>query len=321
MEALYPEIEPYDRGMLGVGDGNLIYWEVCGNPCGKAAVVLHGGPGSGCSRWHRRLFNPAVYRIVLYDQRNCGRSTPHASDPDTDLSSNHTWNLVDDIERLRSHLNIDRWLVCGGSWGSTLALAYAEQHPERITEMILWGVTTGRPLEFDWSFRGGIAILFPAQWERLSQALPAAYRVGTDIVEAYAQALHDRDPAVRRLAATAWCTWESAAPVWPPTEGLSPRFEDPAFAMAFARIVTHYVRHNAWVGDDRLLRNAGVLADIPGILVNGRFDFQAPIGWAWELKRAWSLAQLVIVDEAGHDASNAAVTSALIQATDRFSKP
>src|SRR5215475_3191724 len=213
MEALYPEIEPYDRGMLGVGDGNLIYWEVCGNPCGKAAVVLHGGPGSGCSRWHRRLFNPAVYRIVLYDQRNCGRSTPHASDPDTDLSSNHTWNLVDDIERLRSHLNIDRWLVCGGSWGSTLALAYAEQHPERITEMILWGVTTGRPLEFDWSFRGGIAILFPAQWERLCQALPAPYRVGTDIVEAYAQALHDRDPAVRRLATTAWCTWESAAPV------------------------------------------------------------------------------------------------------------
>jgi proline iminopeptidase len=303
--------------MLEVGDGNLVYWETCGNPRGKPAVVLHGGPGSGCSTWHRRLFDPTAYRIVLFDQRNCGRSAPHASVPDTDLANNNTSNLIGDIERLRRHLDVDRWLVCGGSWGSTLALAYAETYPDRVTGVILWGVTTGRRKEFDWLFRGGVAVLFPEQWERLRAGVPVAERDG-DIVEAYHRSLHDPDAGIRQRAALEWCRWESATPAWPPTDGLSARFTDPAFAMAFARLVTHYVRHDAWLEDEVLLRGAGLLADVPGIMVSGRFDLQAPIGWAWDLSRAWPRARLVIVDDAGHDASDARITEELIRATDQF---
>jgi proline iminopeptidase len=305
--------------MLEVGDGNLVYWEACGNPRGKPAVVLHGGPGSGCSEWHRRLFDPTVYRVVLFDQRGCGRSRPHAGAPDTDLASNNTSNLIADIERLRQRLDVDRWLVLGGSWGSTLALAYAETHPERVTEMILFGVTTGRRSEFDWTFRGGLAVFFPEQWERLRAGVPVAEREG-DIVEAYHRLLHDPDPSVRRRAAESWCLWESATPAWPPATGLAERFSDPTYALAFARIVTHYVRHNAWLEDESLLRDADSLADIPGILVNGRFDFQAPIANAWELNRVWPRAELVIVDDAGHSV-NAGVARELIHATDRFAGP
>jgi len=306
--------------MLGVGDGNLVYWETCGNPDGKPAVVLHGGPGSGCTAWHRRLFDPTAYRIVLFDQRGCGRSTPHASAPDTDLASNNTPNLIGDIELLRHHLEVDRWLVVGGSWGSTLALAYAEGHPQRVTEMILFGVTTGRRSEFDWTFRGGLATFFPEQWERLHAGVPAAGQ-GGDIVEAYDRLLHDPDPVVCQRAAQAWCLWESATPAWPPTTGLAERFREPTYALAFARLVTHYVRHDAWLEDGSLLRNADSLADIPGILVNGRFDFQAPIANAWELKRVWPRAELVIVVEAGHAADNADITRELVRATDRFATP
>src|ERR1700676_2831719 len=204
MKDLYPEIAPHEHGMLEVGGGNRVYWETCGNPRGKPAIVLHGGPGSGCTPWHRRLFDPSVYRIVLFDQRNCGRSTPPATAPETDLSSNHTSNLIADIERLRQHLEVDRWLVFGGSWGSTLALAYAERYPERVTEMILFGVTTGRHQEIDWLFRGGVSIFFPEQWERLRNVLPEAERAG-DILEAYYRRLNDPDLAVRKLAAEAWC--------------------------------------------------------------------------------------------------------------------
>jgi proline iminopeptidase len=313
---LYPEIEPHEHGMLDVAGGDLVYWETCGDPRGKPAVVLHGGPGSGCSPWFRRLFDPSAYRLVLFDQRGCGRSTPHAGEPGADLASNNTANLLADIERLRRHLDVDRWLVLGGSWGSTLALAYAEAHPHRVTEMVLFGVTTGRHSEFDWTFRGGLAAFFPEQWERLRAGLPVAERDG-DVVEGYHRLLHDPDPAVRRRAAEAWCLWESATPAWPPAAGLAARFRDPAYALAFARIVTHYVRHNAWLEDGVLLRDAGRLAGIPGILVNGRFDFQAPLANAWELKRAWPRAELVIVDEAGH-APNPGLTRELIRATDRF---
>ncbi|MBF6590613.1 MAG: prolyl aminopeptidase [Ktedonobacterales bacterium] len=317
MADLYPAIEPYEQGVLAVGDGQQVYWETCGNPRGKPAVVLHGGPGSGCSPWHRRLFDPSAYRLVLFDQRNCGRSTPHASAPQTDLAHNTTAHLVADIERLRQHLGVERWLVGGGSWGSTLALAYAEHAPERVTEMLLFGVTTGRHTEFDWLFRGGVAILFPEQWARLRASLPAAERDG-DIVEAYHRLLNDRDPTVRQRAADAWCLWESATLAWPPSTELAERFTNPTFALAFARLVTHYVRHNAWLEDGRLLRDAGVLAGIPGILVNGRFDFQAPIANAWELNRVWPRAELVIVENAGHAASNPGLTQELIRATNRF---
>ena len=313
----YPAIAPYAHGMLDVGDSNRVYWETCGNPDGKPAIVMHGGPGSGCSPWHRRLFDPAAYRIVLFDQRNCGRSTPSASSPDTDLASNQTANLIADVEQLREHLGIDRWLVLGGSWGSTLALAYAQRHSKRVSEIILFGVTTGRRAEFDWWFRGGAAILLPAHWERLRDALPTADRNG-DIVEAYHRGLNDRDPEVRRQAAMAWCRWESATLAWPPSHDLAPRFRDPDFAMAFARIVTHYVRHNGFLEDGILLRGADAMAGIPGIMVNGRLDVQAPIGWAWELHRVWPRARLVIVDDAGHDASNASITRELVRATDLF---
>jgi proline iminopeptidase len=314
---LYPPIEPYQHGMLEVGDSNRVYWETCGDPRGKPALVLHGGPGSGCTPWHRRLFDPSAYRVVLFDQRNCGRSTPHASAPAIDLASNNTAKLIADIERLRRHLGVERWLVLGGSWGSLLALAYAERYPNRVTELVLFGVTTGRRKEFDWLFRGGVAILFPEQWDRLRDALPTALR-DADIVEAYHRLLHDPDASIRNQAARAWCTWESATPAWPPAHGLSPRFRDPAYALAFARIVIHYVLHYAWLEDGVLLRDAGAIANIPGVMVNGRFDLQAPIAWAFDLDRAWPHGELVIVDQAGHDASNAGITGELIRAIHGF---
>ena len=316
---LHPETEPHDHGLLDVGGGDSLYWEVCGNPGGKPAVVLHGGPGSGCSPLFRRLFDPASYRVVLLDQRNCGRTAPHASEPEIDLSTNTTANLLADIERLRRLLGIERWLVLGGSWGSTLALAYAEAHPARVSELVLFGVTTGRHAEFDWTFRGGLARFFPAEWARLLAGLPEPERDG-DAVDAYHRLLFDPDPAVRARAAEAWCRWESATPDWPPKEGLAERFRDPAYALAFARIVTHYVRHKAWLEDGALLRNAGALSGIPGVLINGRFDFQAPLGNAWALKEAWPRAELVIVDDAGHSASEA-LFAEIVRATDGFREP
>lgn len=316
---LYPDIQPYDHGMLQVDESNLIYWETCGNPRGRPAVVLHGGPGSGCVAWHRRFFDPNAYRVVLFDQRGCGRSKPHASAPDTDLANNNTANLIQDIELLRQHLEIERWLVWGGSWGSTLGLSYAETHPGRVTEMILWGVTTGRRSEFDWLFRGGVAIFFPDQWDRLRAGLPLAEQDG-DVVEAYSRLLNDPDPQVHKQAAVVWCMWESATGAWPPTNELAERFTDPAYALAFARIVTHYVSHDAWLEDGSLLRGVERLVDIPGIIVNGRFDFQAPIGNAWELHRVWPQADLVIVDDAGHAPTSPALRQELIRASTRFAQ-
>ncbi len=316
---LFPEIEPYDRGMLDAGDGHRVYWETCGNPAGKPAVVLHGGPGSGCTRWHRRLFDPAAYRVVLLDQRGCGRSTPHAGEPAADLIANTTAHLLGDLERLRRHLDINRWLVLGGSWGSTLALAYAEAHPERVSEIVLFGVTTGRHREFDWWFRGGAAVLFPAEWDRLLAGLPADRR-GGDVVDAYARLLNDLNPAVHRKAATDWCAWESAGVAWPPEARLAPRFTDPRYALAFARLVTHYVRHNAWLADGVLVRGAGALAGIPGAMVQGRLDLGAPIAWAWELSKAWPRADLVVVPEAGHAGDHPGISAELVGATTRFSR-
>ncbi|HEY0830022.1 MAG TPA: prolyl aminopeptidase [Candidatus Dormibacteraeota bacterium] len=312
MPQLYPEVEPHDHGMLDVGDGNVMYWETCGNPAGKPALVLHGGPGSGCSPWFRRLFDPRAYRIVLFDQRNCGRSRPHAADATTDLRANTTPHLVQDIELLRGHLAVDRWLVVGGSWGSALSLAYAEAHTDRLTEMVLFGVTTGRRSEVDWLFRGGVARFFPEQWARLVQG-----RREDEVVERYSRLLNDPDPEVCRRAAFEWCLFESATPHWPPHEGLDRRFQDPAYALAFARIVTHFVRHDLFLKDGGLLRNAAVLSKVPGVLISGRFDFQSPISNAWELHRAWPGSQLVIVDEAGH-AADARIGGEIVRATDRF---
>jgi proline iminopeptidase len=316
MTDVYAEIEPYESGMLDVGDGNAVYWETCGNPDGKPAVVLHGGPGSGCGDFFRRFFDPAAYRMVLFDQRNCGRSTPHASELATSLAANTTAHLVADIESLREHLRIERWLVLGGSWGSTLGLAYAEAHQARVSELILFGVTAGRHSEFDWLFRGGLALFFPEQWARLEAAV-SSVRGDDDILDTYQRLLSDPDPEVRARAAEAWCLWESATPDWPPRTELAERFRDTRYAVAVARIVTHYARHYAWLEDGVLLRNATVLADIPGVLISGRFDFQAPIANAWTLKEAWPQAELVIVDDAGHGAP-AAISAEIIRATQRF---
>jgi proline iminopeptidase len=318
VRTLYPRSGRTSRACWRWGTATAC-WETCGNTRGKPAVVVHGGPGSRCSTFHRRLFDPTAYRVVLFDQRGCGRSTPHASEPDIDLTSNTTQNLIADMERIRQHLDIDRWLVFGGSWGSTLALAYAETHPTRVREMVLWGVTTGRRVEADWLFRGGVAVLFPEQWERLRAVLPTAEREG-DIVDAYARMLHDPDPEVCRRAALAWCTWESVTPAWPPTAGLGERYADPRFALAFALLVTHYIRNGVFLEDGELLRNAHALANIPGVLVNGRFDLEAPIANAWELDRACPRAELVIVEDSGHAGDDPDLTRELILATDRFAR-
>ncbi len=294
--------------MLRAGESELLYWETCGNPAGKAALVLHGGPGSGCTPWHRRFFDPDVYRIVLFDQRGCGRSSPHASETPADLSRNTTQALVADVELLRSHLRIATWLVWGGSWGSTLALAYAETHPERVDALVLWGVTTGRRSEFDRLFRGGLAPLLPEEWERFRAAAP-----GDDVVDAYHRLLNDPDPAIHHGAARAWCAWESAT-----LRSTPPRFSDPAFALAFARIVTHYVRHDAWLEDGELLRRAGELAGIPGVMVAGRQDLQAPLEHALALRAVWP-GELVVVD-GGHAPAEAEMARALVAATDHFGR-
>ncbi|MEX1104473.1 MAG: prolyl aminopeptidase, partial [Dehalococcoidia bacterium] len=274
MTQLFPEIEPYDHGMRDVGDGQLVYWEVCGNPSGKPAVVLHGGPGSGCTPGMRRYFDPAVYRVVLFDQRGSGRSTPHASDPSTDLSTNTTEHLLADIERLREHLGIERWLVYGGSWGVTLGLAYAERFPERVTEMVLVSAALTRPADIEWLYRG-VGRLFPQQWERFRAGVPDAERDG-DLVAAYHRLLESPDAAVREKAARDWCDWEEAVVSSSPGYRPNPRYERPEFRMAFARIVTHYFSNDAWLEDGVLLREAGRLAGIPGIMIHGRFDLGSP---------------------------------------------
>jgi len=310
---LYPEIEPYEHGLLEVGDGNLVYWEVCGNPNGRPAVVLHGGPGSGCTTGPRRHFDPDAYRIVLFDQRGCGRSKPHASDPGTDLASNTTNHLLADLEQLRRHLRIDDWLVFGGSWGSVLGLLYAERHPERVTGMVLTGVATGRRAETDLLTRG-LGRLFPEAWARFRDGVPAVDRDG-DLAAAYARLLNDPDPAVRAKAARDWCDWEIAAL---PTSSPHPRYERPEFRLAFARIVTHYWSHGSWLEEGIVLRQAGALAGIPSVIVQGSLDLGNLLGTPCELAHAWPGSELVLVDEAGHSSGDRGTTEMLVAATDRF---
>jgi proline iminopeptidase len=318
MRGRYPEIEPYDYGMLDVGDGNQVYWETCGNPAGKPAVVLHGGPGSGCTPGWRRYFAPVAYRIVLIDQRGCGRSTPHVSDPAVDLATNTTHHLLADIEQLREHLGIERWLVFGGSWGSTLGWAYAEKHPERVSELVLFSVVGTTRREVEWVTRD-MGRVFPEQWERFRDGVPAAERDGS-LVDAYSRLLEGPDPAVREQAARDWCAWEDTHVAIQADHKPDPRYEDPVFRMVFARLVTHYWRHAAWLEDGILLREAGKLAGIPGVLVHGRLDVSGPPDVAWTLAKAWPDAKLFLVDDAGHGAGDPGMTERLIEATDRFSR-
>ncbi|MEC3978597.1 prolyl aminopeptidase [Amycolatopsis sp. H20-H5] len=315
MAERYPEIEPYEHGMLDVGDGNLVYWETCGNPEGKPAVVVHGGPGGGCGPGLRQYFDPAKYRVVLFDQRGCGRSTPNVLDPATDMSGNTTEHLLGDFELLREHLGIESWLLFGGSWGSTLGLVYAERNPHRVTEIVLVGVTTGRHSELDWITRG-IGILFPEAFERFRDGVPAAERDG-DLGRAYSRLLEDPDPAVRAKAAKDWCDWENAILMVQADDVPLPRFEDPDHRYAFARMVTHYFGNRCFLPDGLVLREAAKLAGIPAVLVHGRLDLSGPLITPWELLKVWPDAELVVIEGGGHS-SGPGMSETLVAATDRF---
>jgi proline iminopeptidase len=293
------------------------YWETCGDPAGKPAVVLHGGPGSGCGPGWRRFFDPDAYRIVLFDQRGCGRSTPHASDPSADLSVNTTHHLVADIERLRRHLGIERWLVFGGSWGSTLALAYAREHADHISEMVLFSVGTTTRREVEW-LTDHAGRFFPEAWRRFRDG--AQLKAGERIVDAYARLLADQDPAVREAAAKAWCAWEDAHVALSPDHRPDARYEAPRFRMAFARLVTHYFRHAAWLEDGELVRAARGFGDIPAVLIHGQLDLSSPPDVAFELSQAWPNCRLVRIPDIGHGARDARMARALVEATDRFAR-
>lgn len=315
---MYPEIEPYEHGMLDVGDGQLVYWETCGNPAGKPALVLHGGPGSGADGSWRRMFDPAAYRVVLFDQRGSGRSTPDAGEPDIDLSTNTTQYLIRDIEQLRRHLGIRRWLLLGGSWGATLGLAYAEEHPEAVSEIVLFSVTNTTRREVEWITRD-MGRVFPAQWARFRDGVPAAERDG-NLAAAYSRLLHDPDPAVRDKAARDWCDWEDAHVATVPGHQPDPRYLDPRLRLRLARLVTHYWGHAAWLDEGILLREASKLAGIPGVLVHGRLDISSPADIAWNLAQAWPDAELHLVEGAGHGTRGPGMRDLVIGALDRFAR-
>ncbi|GGZ28036.1 proline iminopeptidase [Streptomyces inusitatus] len=314
---MYPPIEPRLRGMLDVGDGNRVYWEECGNPEGKPVLVVHGGPGSGCRPGLRRMFDPGRCRIILFDQRGCGRSTPHASDPATDMRHNTTAHLIADMERLRERLGVGRWLLYGGSWGSTLALAYAQTHPERVSEIVLQAVTTSRRSETDWLYRGA-SRFFPEAWDRFRAGAPGVPADGEGIVAAYARLTGHSDPAVRAKATADWCAWEDSV-LLIETAGATTPYTDRAdlAKLAFARICAHYFAHGAWLEEGALLRDAGRLAGIPGALIHGRLDMVCPVGTVWELAKAWPDAELTVVEDAGHMGSEA-MLDRVLRTLDRF---
>ncbi|MGP4099957.1 prolyl aminopeptidase [Nonomuraea sp. KM90] len=309
----YPPIEPYETGLLEVGDGNELYWEICGNPDGKPAVFLHGGPGGGVLPDQRRFFDPEAYRIVLFDQRNCGRSRPHAGDPGVSLAANTTAHLVADIELLRERLGVGRWLVFGGSWGSTLALAYARRHPRRVSELVLRGVYLARAADEPWAFTPtGAARLFPAEWAAFRDFVPAEER--DDLLRAYHRRLFDPDPAVHVPAARAWAAWEllanSLLPVPPPPL-------DDRDLVAFARIEAHYFGQGCFLEDGELL-DVDPIRHLPCMIVNGRYDMKTPPEAAWDLHLAWPEAEFQIVEDAGHAGAEPGTLHRLIEATDRF---
>lgn len=308
---LYPPLEPFKSGKLDVGDGHRIYWELCGNPNGKPAVFLHGGPGGGCIDDHRRLFNPDKYCVMLFDQRGCGRSTPHAS-----LEANTTWHLVADIERLREMAGAKKWLVFGGSWGSTLALAYAQTYPEHVSELVVRGIFTVRKEEVQWYYQEGASWQFPDKWEQFIAPIPPQER--HDLVGAYRRRLTGTDEVAKLEAAKAWSVWEGSTVKLLPDPALAIAHEDAEFAIAFARIENHYFTNNGFFEDGQLLRNATRLRNIPGVIVQGRYDVCCPPKTAWELHRAWPEAELHIVEDAGHAYSEPGILHSLIQATDKF---
>jgi proline iminopeptidase len=309
---LYPEIEPFNHGFLKVSPLHEIYFEESGNPKGKPVVFVHGGPGGGTDGKQRRFFDPAKYRIVLFDQRGCGKSKPHAS-----LEENTTWHLVEDMEKVREHLAIERWQVFGGSWGSTLALAYAETHPARVTELVLRGIFLLRKSEIDWFYQAGASALFADAWEDYLAPIPEAER--GDLLHAYHRRLTSDDAKVRQDAARAWSVWEGRTSCLAPNADLIARTGGDSFSLAFARIECHYFVNAAWIDEPRdLLRNVTRIRAIPAVIVQGRYDVVCPLETAWALHRAWPEADLRVVADAGHSAAEPGNTHELVEATDRF---
>jgi proline iminopeptidase len=313
MRTLYPPIEPYEHGWLDVGDGHRIYWELCGNPTGKTAIFLHGGPGGGCSPVHRQLFDPKRYRILLFDQRGCGRSTPHAS-----IEANTTWHLVADMERLRTMLGVKRWLVFGGSWGSALALAYAETHPDRVSELVVRGIFTLRRTELLWYYQSGASWLFPEKWEAFLAPIPEEER--GDLIAAYHRRLTHRDRAVQIEAAKAWSRWEGETITLLPNEDYARQFTEETYALAFARIENHYFMNGGFFEEGQLLRDAYRLKPIPGVIIQGRYDAATPPLTAWDLHKVWPESRLVLVINAGHAFSEPGILHHLIETTDSFAE-
>jgi len=310
---LYPEIQPYETGMLDVGDGHRLYWELSGNPDGKPVVFLHGGPGGGSSPEHRRQFNPNKYKILVFDQRGCGKSTPYAS-----LENNTTWDLVEDIEKLRTQVaKVDKWQVFGGSWGSTLALAYAEQYPERATELVLRGIFLFDQFEIDWMYKeGGASQVYPDKFEEFLAPIAPGDR--GDLVEAYRKLLTSDDKDVRLTAAKAWSKWEGDIVTLLPSPSTIEHFTSPEVAVAVARIENHYMANHGWLEEGQLLKGAAKLKGIPGIIVQGRHDTCTPPVAAWRLKQAWPEVELNIIPDGGHLFSEPGVLDGLVRATDRF---
>jgi proline iminopeptidase len=310
MKTLFDPIEPYDHGLLPVSPVHTIYYEQCGNPEGQPVVFLHGGPGGGLMPDYRRYFDPSAYRVVLFDQRGSGRSTPHAN-----LEENTTWHLVADIEELRKHLGIESWVVFGGSWGSTLSLAYAETHPGRVKALVLRGIFLCRPKEIEWFYQQGASAIFPDVWDQYVRVIPEAER--GDMLSAYHRRLTSDDEALRLEAARAWSIWEGSTSKLFPDQNLIDQFGEPQLALALARIECHYfVNKSFFETDNYLIENVGKIRHVPGVIVQGRYDVVCPAMSAWELHRAWPEADLRIIPDAGHSASEPGIVSALVDAMD-----
>ena len=313
LRTLYPSIEPYETGMLDVGDGHQVYYERSGRPGGKPAVFLHGGPGGGISPSHRQLFDPDIYDVMLFDQRGCGRSTPYAS-----LEANTTWHLVADIELLRQLVGTEQWLVFGGSWGSTLALAYAQKHPERVSALILRGIYTMTRPELAWYYQFGVSEMHPEKWERFIALVPEDER--SDVLGAYHRLLTGDDPVAQLEAAKAWTIWEGETITLLPDAEFAAPFLEAHYALAFARIETHYFVNVGWMEEGQLLRDAGKLSGVPGTIVHGRYDMPCPARYAFALHEAWPDADFRLVEGAGHAYSEPGILDELIRATDRFAQ-
>jgi len=313
LRSFYPEIEPYEQGMMDTGSDHTIYWESCGNPKGKPALFLHGGPGGGCNKDHRRLFNPKKYRIILFDQRGCGRSTPHNC-----LKNNTTHHLISDIEKLRGLLNIERWVILGGSWGSALALAYAQKHPRRVSALIVRGVFALQRKELDWFYQSGASFLFPEAWEKFVSILSSSER--KNIMHAYKKRLTSRNAGTRIEAARAWWAWEEETLRLIPSVQENTKRPSDKFILAFASIENHYFTNGGFVKEGQLIRNAKKLSNIPGNIIHGRYDVICPASTAWELHKKWPSSKLTMISDAGHAYNERGILDATIRATDDFAE-